>query len=88
MVSSYRVPRKFFMSYDSTSQDVFFFDKNFVARPTSDPKELTFMKIAKIPPLGLFRGPPKNFFKKNVSTHQYEHFSGQKFCSKIKNKKL
>ena len=35
-----------------------------------------------------FGGPTKNFFVQNVSTHQYQHFLGQKFFSKIKNKKF
>ena len=40
-------------------------------------------------PLGaLLGGPTKNFFLQNASPRQYEHFLGQKFCSKIKNKKL
>ena len=42
--------------------------------------------MAKIPPGGLLGG--QTFFLQNVSTHQYEYFSGEKFCSKIKNKKV
>ena len=74
---------------------VFFCAKTFVVRPTSDPKKLKFVKIPpklvenrQNTPWGPFWRSDQKFFYKMFQHINTNIFLGQKFCSKINNKKI
>ena len=89
-------PKKKNFFYYLTGQYVSFLWQNFCCKAYQWPIKALILensskigrKSPKYPPRALFGGPTKIFFLQNASPHHYERFLWQKFCSKIKNKKL